>query len=85
MMVRDIWSKLGHPNQNPIEALGVKPLKSGAEQLMNRTGVPSGAWPWAQKYIVYINNYCATPIYGLKMPILVRHGYTPNISAYLQF
>ena len=46
MMVKDTWSEQGHPNQNPTEALGVKPIKSGVEQLMNRTGAPSGARPW---------------------------------------
>ena len=85
MMVRDTWSEQGHPNQNPAEALGVKPLKTGTEQLMNRTGAPPGAWPWAQKYIADINNHCATPFHGWRTPISVRHGYTPDISAFLQF
>ena len=75
----------GHPNQNPVESLGVKPLKTGAEQLMNRTGADPKAWPWAHKYIADINNRCATPIHGWKTPISVRHGYTPDISAFLQF
>ena len=52
---------------------------------MNRTGAPSGTWPWAQKYIADINNHCATPFLGWKTPIFVRHGYTPDISAFLQF
>ena len=85
MMVRDTFSEAGHPNQNPAEALGVKPLKQGAEQLMNRTGAADGAWPWAHKYIASVNNHCATPVHGWKTPISVRHGYTPDVSAFLQF
>ena len=85
MMVKDSWSEPGHPNENPAEALGVNPLKKGVEQLMNRTGADSGAWPWAYKYIAQINNICATPVPGWKTPISVWHGYTPDISAYLQF
>ena len=42
-MVRDTFAKAGHPNQNPGETPGVKPLKQGAEQLMNGTGADSGA------------------------------------------
>ena len=30
MMVRDTFAEVVHPNQNPAEALGVKPLKQGA-------------------------------------------------------
>ena len=85
MMVKDSWSEQGHPNENPAESLGVNPLKKGMEQIMNRTGADSGAWPWACKYIAQINNICATPVHGWKTPISVRHGYTPDISAYLQF
>ena len=83
MMVKDTWAEAGHPNENPVEALGVKPLKLGAQALMNRTGAPNGAWPWAYEHIAEINNICATPALGWKTPISVRHGYTPDISAYL--
>jgi len=85
MMVKDSWSESGNPNQNPVESQGVYPLKKGAEQIMNRTGAEDGAWPWALKYIAQVNNICATPVLGWKTPVSVRHGYTPDISAYLQF
>ena len=71
MMVKDTWAEPGHPNQNLVEALGVKVLKSGIEQLMNRTGADDGAWPWALKYIADINNHCTSPIHGWKTPISV--------------
>jgi hypothetical protein len=85
MMVKDTFAEPGHPNQNPAENLGVKPLKTGAEKIMNRTGADDRAWPWVHKYIADINNHCATPLLGWKTPISVRHGHTPDISAFLQF
>jgi len=85
MMVKDTWSERGNPNQNPVEAQGINPLKKGAEQVMNRTGAKEGSWPWVYKYIAQVNNICASPVLGWKTPISVRHGYTPDISAYLQY
>ena len=79
MMVRDSYSEAHHPNQNPAEALGVKPLKQGAEMIMNRTGAPPNEWPWVHKYIADINNHCSTPVLNYKTPISVHHGYTPDI------
>ena len=52
---------------------------------MNRTGAPDEAWPWEYTYIAEVNNICAHPVLGWKTPISVRHGYTPDISAYLQY
>ena len=85
MMVRDTFAEAGHPNQNPGEALGVKPLKQGAKQLMNQTGADSGSWAWAHKHIASENKHCATPVQGWKTPISVRHGHTPDVSIFLQF
>ena len=85
MMVKDSYSEARHPNQNPAEALGVKPLKQGADMIMNRTGAPPNEWPWAHKYIADINNHCSTPVLNYKTPISVRHGYTPDISPFLQY
>ena len=85
MMVKDTWSESHHPNQNPVEAQGVNPLKKGATQLMNRTGANDRAWPWAHKCIADINNICATPVLNWRTPKEKRHGHTPDISACLQF
>ena len=52
---------------------------------MNRTRVDDRVWPWAYMYFSDINNICTTPILGWKTPISVRHGYTPDISAYLLY
>src|SRR5210317_1144938 len=47
MRVKDTWSKAGHPNGNPVEAIGVNQFKRGVEVLMNRTGADHRVWPWA--------------------------------------
>ena len=85
MRVKDTWSEAGHPNENSAEALGVNSLKRGVEVLINRTGADDRVWPWAYMYFSDINNICATPTLGWKPPISVRHGYTPDISAYLLY
>ena len=51
MGVRDTFSEAGKPNQNPVEAMGVKIVKKGAEGLMNRCGAPDYVWPYSHKYI----------------------------------
>ena len=52
---------------------------------MNRTGAYDSLWSCALKYIADINNICATPVLGWKTPISVQHGYTPDISAFLNY
>ena len=85
MMVKDSFSKAGHLNQNPAESLGVRVVKSGTEALMNHTGTPAQYWPWAHKYNADVNNHCATPFLNWEVPITKRHGYTPDISPFLQY
>ena len=51
---------------------------------MNRTDAANNSWPWACKHIADVNNTCASPALGWKTPISVRHGCTPDISAFLQ-
>ena len=85
MMVKDTYGEAGHPNQNPIEALGIQPLKTRAEVIMNRTGADDGSLPWIYKYFADIHNISASPRLGWKTPISVRHGYTTGISAFLQY
>ena len=65
--------------------LALHPQKKGIQQLMNLKGDPDETWPWACEYIAKVNDICATPVHGWKTPISIRHGYTPDISAYLQF
>ena len=63
----------------------MNPLKKGAEMVMNRTGMPNMAWPWAHKCVADVNDICATPVLGWKTPIEKRHGFTPDISVFTQF
>ena len=51
MMVKDSWAEPGHPNQNPVEAMGMNPLKKGIEVIINTTGADDRAWPWAGCHI----------------------------------
>ena len=80
MMVRDSFAEPGNPNQNPAEALGVKPLKEGIQLIMDRTGADKKAWPWAGGYLCYILARCASPFLNYKTPHSARHGVTPDIS-----
>ena len=85
MRVRDTFSEAGCPNQNQSEVMGVKFIKRGSEALMNRSRAPDFVWPYSHKYIADVNNHCASPFLGWKTPISKRHGYTPNISAFLLY
>ena len=84
-MVKNSFSKAGSLNQNPAESFGVRVVKSKAEALMNCTGTPAQYWPWAHKYIANVNNHCATPFLNWDVPITKQHGYTPDISPFLQY
>ena len=85
MRVKDTWAESCHPNQNPAEQGGVRILKAGVDGILDRSGAPPGAWPWAYAYIADINNHCASKFLGWRTPIEKRHGYTLDISAYLLY
>ena len=85
MKVKDSWSEPKRPNENPVEALGVNPLKRGVKAIMDRTGAYNSLWPWAYKYIADINNHTASPVLEWDTPISKRHGITPDISAFLMY
>ena len=57
----------------------------GAEGLRIRTGAPDRLWPYMHQYLADINNHCATPFLNWRTPIEKRHGYTPDISAFLMY
>ena len=84
MMVRDTFMEAGHPNQNPVEAECIRTLKAGLQGILTRTSAPKASWPFVLKCLCDVNNHCATPMLNWKTPILVRHGHTPDISAFLQ-
>ena len=41
--------------------------------------------PWVYNYIADVNNHCASRVINWKTPIEKRHGYTPDISAFLLY
>ena len=85
MIVKDTWSETGHPNENPAEALDFKPLKTGISAIIDRQNIEDCLWPDVAKYIAEINNICATPVLGWQNPFTSRHGYTKDISPYLEY
>ena len=57
----------------------------GTEGLRIRTGAPAKLWPYMHEYLVDINNHCVSPFLNWRTPIEKRHGYTPDISAFLLY
>ena len=41
MRVKDFWSEVDHPNQNPVEHGKIKRLKQGVDGLLTRIHAPS--------------------------------------------
>ena len=39
MIIKNTWTETGYPNQNPVEALGVKSLKNTVKTIINRIGI----------------------------------------------
>ena len=74
-----------HPQQNPAELRAVKWLKDHSQVLMDCTGAPPQTWLEACEYLTDIHNICADETLNWQVPVTVRHGNTPDISAYLQF
>lgn len=64
MMVKDSYAVAGNANQNPVESMGVKIIKRGAETVMNYSGAPSNTWPYAHLYVVNVNDVCVSPFLG---------------------
>ena len=85
MMIKDTHAEVDHPNQNPVEAECIRILKAGLQGIMTRTSAPKASWPYILKYLCDVNNHCARPMLNWKTPMSVRHGYTPDMSAFLQF
>ena len=68
-----------------MEQGAIRILKSASDVILARTGAKPEAWPWIYNYIADINNHCASKILNWKTPIEKRHGYTPDISAFLLY
>jgi len=86
LYIKDEFSEPYYPNQNPVESRMIRYLKQSSHTLMDITGAPPVAWYYAITYICEVHNRTA----DLKLPNSItpyqmRHGSTPDISAYLQF
>jgi hypothetical protein len=80
LIIADQWTEPYSPWQNPGELNGVKYLKSHAQVLLDRTGVPDNLWFLAQDYLSHVHNLNANLQINWKMPEQVSRGGTPDIS-----
>ena len=71
-------------HQNPAEHR-IQEVKSMTNILMDRSGSPKWLWFKCMLYVVMILNCLAHPNLGMRTPIEVALGYTPDISASLCF
>jgi hypothetical protein len=83
--VKESFSEVGYPNQNPVESQAIKWIKRAGERLMNQTGAPEFVWIWAYQYLALVNNWTADRTLRWKCPHTKRFGVTPDISALLSF
>jgi hypothetical protein len=66
--IKDKFTKLGHPQQNPTELRAVKFLKDHSQVLMDRTGAPENLWLLACEYIADVHNVCADETINYQIP-----------------
>ena len=86
LFVKDEFSEPYYPNQNPVESRMIRYIKQSTHTLMDITGAPEVAWFYAITYICEIHNRTADlKLPGCITPYQMRHGVTPDISAYLLF
>ena len=84
-LVKDGFTEPHHPQQNPAELKAIKWLKEHSQIVMNRTGAPENTWLFCAQWLASIHNYTSQESLDWKTPFEKRHGYTPDISAYLLF
>ena len=83
--VKDAYTEPHHPNQNPAENQAVKWLKHHCQFVMNTTGAPEYLWPYCMLWISDVHNITAQESLDNRTPYEMRHGVTPDISAYILF
>jgi hypothetical protein len=84
-LVKESYSEVANPWQNPAETQCVKWLKKTSHLMMDRVGSPEFVWLDAMTHIALVNNWTADELLGWITPFEKRHGYTPDISALLCF
>jgi len=85
-LVADEYTEPYHPQQNPAEMRAIKWMKMHTQTLLDRTGAPSTIlWLQAAEYLADIHNISADESVRWEIPTTIRHGDTPDSSAYLHF
>ena len=84
-VVKDEFTEPHHPQQNPVERHAIRWLKMSVPALLDRVNAPDTLWFMASQYLSQVHNICADESLNWQVPIAVRTGITPDISAFLQF
>ena len=71
-------------NQNPAE-LGYRDVKLKNKLILDTKNVPAYCWLVAAMYVCELMNHIALECLGWRTPYEWMYGYTPDISALLQF
>jgi hypothetical protein len=74
VIIADQWTEPHSSWQNPAELNGLKYLKSHAQVLLDRTGVPDNLWFLAQDYLAHVHNLSANRQLNWKIPEQVSRG-----------
>ena len=83
LLIKDQWSEPHNQQQNTVEMGAIRWLVSATHRLLDTTGAPDTAWLLAMKYLAQVHKICYDPTIQ-TVPHKMRHGVTPEISAYLQ-
>jgi hypothetical protein len=84
-LIKDGFTEPHHPQQNPAELKAIKWIKEHSQLVMNRTGAPENTWLYCAQWLSSVHNYTARENLNWRTPFEKRHGYTPDISAYLLY
>ncbi len=84
-IIGDQFTKPYHPQQNPSENRAVCWLKTHIQVLLDRRGAPPKVRLAASQYLAHVHNVSSDETLNWEVPLAVRHGDTPNISALLHF
>lgn len=78
--------EVGRKNENRAE-LAIREFKKKVKRAMQRHNMPLRLWCFAAEYMAAIMKFTASDLFRLRgrTPYELVHGYTPDISEYLEF
>jgi hypothetical protein len=82
--ISDWQSEPYHQHQNPSETR-YRTIKEYTNTIMNRTGAPDDTWLLCLLYVCYLLNHLANETLKWRTPLEVATGFTPDISALLEY